>query len=132
MEGWYWSAVCYAVHLTALLAPTEWHHAFLYVNPLIRLTDFVLGIFLALFFLYLKDNGAKTASLSNSKVSGFIAIIAIVGLIVEPYLLDGEARLIGPVYWPLVAILLLTVSLSNVNGGGQVIGKQIITSAWRA
>lgn len=104
--------------LTIILTPAKWHHALLYVNPLLRLTDFVLGIFLALLFLYLKDNGAKTVFMSNGKVAGFIAIVAIVGLIVEPYLLKGETLLLGPVYWPLVAILLLAVSLSNVNGGG--------------
>lgn len=110
--------------MTGLLTPKEWHHALLYINPLLRLTDFVLGVYLALSFLYLKDKGTKIALLSNGKVTGLIAIIAIVGLIIEPYLLQGEVLLIGPVYWPLVAILLLTVSMSNVNGGG--------TSCWKA
>lgn len=112
--------------LTALFAPTKWHHALLYVNPLVRLTDFVLGIFLALFFFYLKENGEKTVFLSNGKVTDFLAIVAIVGLIVEPFLLKGETLLLGPVYWPLVSILLLTVSLSNVKGGGKLLDIKIL------
>ena len=118
-------AVLYA--LTALLTPTEWHHALLYINPLLRLTDFVLGIYLALGFLYLKDNGAKTSILSNGKVAGVIAIIAVLMLIIEPYLLEGEARLIGPVYWPLVAIIILTASMSNINGwGGKLLETNVL------
>ena len=104
--------------LTFYFAPAEWHHALLYVNPLFRLTDFVLGIYLALGFMYLKENGTKLSVLKNAKVVELIAIAATMILVIEPYLLDGEVRLMGPVYWPLVSIILLTVSMSNSNGGG--------------
>lgn len=115
------SSICiYAT--VALISPSEWHHSLLYVNPLIRLTDFVLGIYLALCFLHLKENNTESF-LSNGKVAEMIAIMAVLMLIVEPYLLDGESRLLGPVYWPLITILLLTVSISNHNGGG--------TSCWK-
>ena len=118
-------AFAYIYATVALISPSEWHHSLLYVNPLIRVTDFVLGIYLALCFLHLKENNTEPF-LSNGKVAEMIAIMAVLMLIVEPYLLDGESRLLGPVYWPLITILLLTVSISNHNGGYKLLENKLL------
>lgn len=107
--------------LVAIYSPSEWHHALLYINPLLRLTDFVIGIYLALWFIKLKKKEEKN---ETSRLIEWLALIAIILVAVEPYLVDGEVRLMGPVYWPLIGVLLITASLSSINGGGQNSGIQ--------
>ena len=118
-------AIIYAA--VAVLLPTDKYHAILYISPYMRLTDFVLGIYLALLYFKLKEQPARWW---NGSIAGQIIIfVLIVLLVVESCFLPENARMVAPVYWVLVVAVILTASLINRTGGGHA-GKQILTTSW--
>lgn len=120
-------AICFAIiySLVAIFIPVEMHHAILYISPYIRLSDFVFGVFLALGYLKLKEK--PIVFLKNNILTLSLVLILVVLLVVESCMLSEEARLFAPVYWPLVALLILIASLSEVNSGvGKILSSKIL------
>lgn len=113
------SAVFYAV--VALFLPSKWYHAILYVSPIMRLFDFVFGIFLAIAYWKIKEKEDHIAL--NSILSQFLIFLIIVLLVVESCILSENIQMIAPVYWPFVGLLILIASLSGTSavGGGKLI-----------
>ena len=115
-------SIVIAYLLVMYYVPTDHYHDILYINPIIRTTDLIYGIMLALCYLKLKE---ETFVISVIKrYSSFLYCLAfiIIGLLVwESCILDKPSRMVAPVYWPLVGTLLLSVSLADLNtvfGGG--------------
>lgn len=114
--------VVYAI--VAILLPSDMYHAVLYISPYVRLIDFVLGIFLALVYLKLKDNSATF--LKNCVLSQLLEFVFIVLLVIESCVLD-DARCFSVVYWPLIILLILTATLSEyASGGGKIINNSLL------
>lgn len=111
-------AVVYII--VAVLLPEEKYHAILYISPYMRLMDFVFGIFLALGYLKLKE---RQSFKWNSVVNQVVVFSLIAILVFESYLLSKTARLIAPVYWIPVALLIFIASLSDRIGGGKICYK---------
>lgn len=112
--------ICAMGYITiALMLPEEFYHTVLYVSPYIRLADFVLGIYLALAFLVLKENHR----LYYSPVIGMILLsLCIILLVVESIVLADNTRYISPVYWPLVSLIILVAAVTgNKTGGGYIL-----------
>lgn len=109
---------------TAILTPTKNWHYVLYISPYIRLTDFVFGIFLAMIYNRLREKKEYYKVLKNGLISVLLIFSIIVLMVFESCLLQRPFRLLAPMYWPLIAILVLTASLSTGNGGGG-------TSCWK-
>lgn len=101
----------------AIIIPTNQYHSLLYVSPYMRLADFVFGIFLALGYLELKESSQRFEFLGNEFVSLSIIISLIVLLILESCLLQSPTILVAPIYWPLVALIILAASLIPAGGG---------------
>ena len=101
------------------ILPFNLYHAILYVSPILRLLDFIFGIFLAIIYWEIKVY--SKLQLSNNIVSQFVIFVIISLLVLESSILPENIQLIAPVYWPLIAILILTASLSSTSpfGGGQ-------------
>jgi len=102
--------------LMAVLIPEEKYHAILYISPYMRLMDFMLGIYLALGYLKLKD---KKTTKWNSKACQITILGLIILLVIESCLLSENERLFAPVYWIPVALLIVIASQSERNGGGK-------------
>ena len=109
-------AVIYMV--IASLIPEDKHHAVLYISPYMRLMDFVLGIYLAIGYLKIKE---KPLIHWNITVCQFITCSLIVMLVVESCLLPDNTRLFAPVYWIPISALILIVSLTERTWGGQIL-----------
>lgn len=107
-------AVIYVI--VALLIPEEKYHAVLYISPYMRLMDFVLGIYLALGYMKLRERPVRNR---NCVISQIVVALLIVFLVVESCLLSETATLFAPVYWIPVALLILIASLSERMGGGK-------------
>ena len=107
--------LCYAA--IALAIPQDWYHAVLYVSPYMRLFDFIFGVFLALFYLENKDNIINKALFRNSLFCLFLIIALIVLLIIQSNVLEPTMRIKAPVYWPLIACLILIATVSEGAGG---------------
>lgn len=97
----------------AILIPTKWYHYVLYVNPLMRFTDFVLGIYLALYYLKIKDNPEIFAFLKKGLVGHIAPFLLIALLMLESCLFQMPMLLISPLFWPLLALLILATSLGE-------------------
>ena len=99
--------------------PPEEYHTFLYISPYIRLTDFIFGIFLALLFIKFKESDyiRQVVFLKYNSISNSIIAVLIILLVIESCLLDKNIRLIAPLYWPMVALLILLSSMSDSGGG---------------
>ncbi len=111
------AAVCAIAYLaTVLLIPSEDWHAILYISPYIRLTDFVFGIYLALAYNKIKETQWAQKAFVNGTINMHLTILAIVLLVVESVIL-GNYQLVAPFYWPLIAIVIITATLSNQSGG---------------
>lgn len=99
--------------LLILFVPENYRHAILYISPFIRIIDFVFGICLGILYLRIKNCVKETNSFFGEKqkhLITFVACFLIVLLIVESCFL-GSYRLIAPLYWPLIAALILIVSI---------------------
>lgn len=113
------------VYITLVtLLPKEEYHSILYISPYIRITDFVFGIILALGYLKLnKQTRIQSFINQNSAMFHIVVTAIIVFLIVESCLLSNDWRLVAPVYWIPIGILLLICSLLTENQGVSNVGK---------
>lgn len=118
-------AIIYVV--VAVMIPEEKYHAILYISPYMRLLDFMLGIFLALGHLKLKERPMEKW---NNAVCQIVIVSLIVLLVVESCILSENTTLFAPVYWIPVALLILIASLSERVGGADST-KQMATASWR-
>ncbi len=108
--------------IVAVLLPVDKYHAILYIAPYMRLTDFVFGIYLALIFSSLKEKSIKWR---NEKViSQLIPLLLIALLVVESCVLPKDLRLIAPVYWLFIGLLILSSSLMLTDQGGNLINNK--------
>lgn len=99
----------------AIVIQKDMHHAILYISPYMRLTDFVFGIYLGLLYLELKENAN---SIWKSGIWSYIVItVLIVLLVLESCWLSEDTTYFSPVYWPLIAILIVYSSLLSSNNG---------------
>lgn len=101
-------AVIYVI--VALLIPEEKYHAVRYISPYMRLMDFVLGIYLALGYMKLRERPVRS---KNRVISQIVVALLIVFLVLESCLLSETLTLFAPVYWIPVALLILIASLSE-------------------
>lgn len=115
-------AILYVI--MAVFLPNDYRHAFLYISPFVRITDFIFGIFLALGYLKFQESGNKE-KLRNGTVYQVMVLVFVALLLVESVALPSTYRIMAPVYWPLVAITVLLASLSDRNGGGILLENKI-------
>lgn len=113
--------------ITAIFTPTDNWHYVLYISPYIRFTDFVFGVFLAMVYSIMKEKQKQNRVLKNGSLSVFLIISIIVLLVFESCLLQRPFRFMAPLYWPLIAPLVLIASLSTVNvGGGKLLENRCL------
>lgn len=106
--------IAYIVMLFVL--PKDKWHAIFYISPYMRLYDFVFGICIGMFYLNIKKTPHKL--MKNNIMNTIVILVIITLLVIESCILPQNIRLIAPVFWPLVALLILIASLSSVYGGG--------------
>lgn len=92
----------------------EHRHFWLYINPLVRLMDYVIGILSAFLFLSLKS---REDALASSALPLKILMYGCLGLlIILSLVLPTRWLMCSPVFAPLVCALLVLVSLKPVGG----------------
>ena len=104
--------VCY---LFVLTFPVKLWHPLLYVNPIFRFYDFVFGILLALWCNKVND----LQRVGPFKLEGWGSLLLICLLIsllvLESVFMNKKIQLIAPLYWPLIAILIIVAAVAKPN-----------------
>lgn len=114
-----WTAVFLTSLFTAYIAlfimlQDDQRHFWLYINPLVRLMDYILGILSAFLFLSLKG---REMALASSAVSLKILMYGCLGLLFFlSIVLPPRYLMCSLIFAPLVSALLILVSLEPVGG----------------
>lgn len=111
----YGSILFSAVYVAIVIfVPSYWYHAVLYISPFVRVSDFIFGIVLALFYLNIRQDN-KLIKIEKSSVFwvSILPGLLIILLVVESCVLPKNIGLIAPLYWPIVALLIILVSLTD-------------------
>ena len=91
----------------------EQRHFWLYINPLVRLMDYILGILSAFLFLSLKGKDIRPSSAVPLKILmyGILCLLIFMSVV-----LPTRYLMCSPVFAPLICALLVLVSLEPVGG----------------
>lgn len=85
----------------------------LYIHPMVRLFDFIVGISVGKTYLNIKDNTIVKSFVKNNRLLVIRSIwIAIFLLVVLSIFLSGKKPVF---YWPLIAFVIIATSLTNVS-----------------
>ena len=99
--------------LLIVFLPKEYYHSILYINPIVRLFDFIIGIYAAMFFLrYMQSKGGSMEKLTIP------LLIAVLCLAVAVFIsiIDGESSLIlRRMYWLFICPFVLIVSICSAT-----------------
>lgn len=104
--------VGYVVLLFVL--PEELYSPVLYVNPLVRLIDFLIGIYTAIYvnrIIKAKYERVTTFFNNNKGIVVLFMVILIVVLIVVSLSVDYSVRKFSVIYWPIIVLLLVCAAL---------------------
>ena len=110
-------------------------HAVFYINPIVRCLDFIIGMYLALAYLWL--NQQKWVIKAFKKFNGtnfaffyIIALLISISVLLSKVIPDvNHLRCFAFLYWPIVASIILFTSLSAsivqpLSGGGKILQSQ--------
>ena len=114
-----WLFIIPAVAVYCILCiwtPADLRNAILYVNPVVRLCDFAVGILSGMWYLRLKDNVSVTEFVQRHKV--FLRIVSAASLLVLLFMsvfIPEQYTLMAFMFWPAAVLMLICISL---NPGG--------------
>lgn len=103
------------VYLAFLLAvPPSMRHALLYINPLCRAFDFIIGIFTALFYLNYRDKDIVVKFFREHKyLPDIVVVTSILGLILLSSIIDENHLPIAGFFWPLIVVMILAFAFQQ-------------------
>lgn len=101
--------------LLVVLVPKEYHHAILYVNPLVRLLDFVLGIYTGLYFLDYINR--KPSSMISSTQLSIVAVLCfcVVAFVSFAHIDKTINSYIVNFYWLIFCPMILSISIISMG-----------------
>ena len=101
-----------AIYVIVLIfTPENWRHAILYINPFVRLMDYMVGILAGLWLVsyYKKENEVPPPLL----YTGIICSLVLLSLVV---ILPSQVRMFSVIFWvPELGIIICTSLLSRVG-----------------
>lgn len=105
-------AIIYTI--ACIIVPEESRHAIMYINPLVRLVDFVIGIYAAKAFLAIRGRhcSLKSPLWSYYAISG----LCIIAIIAETVILK-DSRSFAWIFWPFGTLLIVSSALAGCVRG---------------
>lgn len=101
------------------LLPVEYWHAILYINPLVRIVDFILGIYLYLLYKKLSQTDSLWENACLTRINS-VPILMLATLVVISCFVSLDTRMIAAIYWLPISILLIACGLSSKSWMGGV------------
>ena len=102
--------------ILCIWTPADLRNAVLYINPVVRLCDFTVGILAGMWYLRLKDNVSVTESVQRHKV--LLRIVSAASLLVLLFMsvfIPEQYTLMAFMFWPAAVLMLIFIAL---NPGG--------------
>jgi len=100
--------------LLVLIVPSSMRHALLYINPLCRSFDFVVGVFTAFLFLQWQERNSIQDLLKKHKYLPDVFIIfSIVVLVVLSSVINEKYLTIAGIYWPFIVVMIMAFALQQ-------------------
>lgn len=120
------------VVIISILIPTELRHAWLYVNPIARIVDCCIGMYLALAYLYIKQNDFLLGRCSHHvEIIDFILVLLFVLVVVQSITKFGSGLLYQTSFWIpnalLLCIVVLRSSIEKVSIISKILKSRIVT-----
>ena len=95
--------------------PVQYRHAILYISPLVRVVDFVLGIYL--YLLYREKSARHSGRGTDVCLSRSMTVLMLLAAVMVSCIASEDTVLISAIYWlPLAIVLMDTMLLSEVGG----------------
>lgn len=104
-----------AYFILVYFLPIEYRHPILYINPFVRLVDFIIGIYL--FLLYRKIATNEQAIGYHNRLIVVISLMMIILAIVTSSIASKDTVLIAAVYWVPLSVLILSSMMKTDRGG---------------
>lgn len=102
--------------ILCIWTPADMRNTVLYVNPVVRLCDFTVGILSGMWYLRLKDNACVAESVQNHKVLlQTVSVVSFLALLSMSIFIPGQTTLMAWIFWPAAVVMLMSISL---NPGG--------------
>lgn len=122
-----WSIIISLYVVMWSVFPARWHHPVLYVNPVMRLYDSLVGVGGALLVLHIKDNEKLLESITSRKILQLLSIVGIIMLVLLSLCLSGMWKSFSLVYWIPIIIVICSLTLLNYSQKNNILSL-IITS----
>lgn len=102
--------------ILCIWTPADLRNSVLYINPVVRLCDFTVGILAGMWYLRLKENVSVTESVQRHKMLfRIVSVASFLGLLSMSVFIPEQYTLIAFIFWPIAVVMLVCVSL---NPGG--------------
>lgn len=102
--------------ILCIWTPADLRNAVLYINPVVRLCDFTVGILAGMWYLRLKENVSVTESVQRHKMLfRIVSVASFLGLLSMSVFIPEQYTLMAFMFWPIAVAMLVCVSL---NPGG--------------
>lgn len=102
--------------ILCIITPADLRNAVLYINPLVRLCDFTVGILAGMWYLRLKENVSVTESVQRHKMLfRIVSVASFLGLLSMSVFIPEQYTLMAFMFWPAAVLMLIFIAL---NPGG--------------
>ena len=98
------------------IVPDSWNHPLIYINPMFRIVDFCIGIYLCL--LWKAFPHENSPFYFNSVIELLAGIISVFFILVYPFIAVRYS--LASLYWIPSVILILAFVKSESGGGGHI------------
>lgn len=97
-----------------IVFPNAWRHPVLYINPVMRLFDCLLGVGTALFVLYVsKYKSIMDICRNHHKLLQVVALLALIVLVLLSLYLPGKWKSFSLLYWLPTVVVLASLTVLN-------------------
>ena len=107
-----------AYFILVCFLPIEYRHPILYINPFVRVVDFIIGIYL--FLLYRKITTNEQAIGYPNRLIVVISLMMIILATVTSIIASKDTVLIAAVYWLPLSVLIISSMIKTDIGGGKI------------
>ena len=107
-----------SIIVLSIMLPQEIRHAWLYIHPIARLVDCLLGMYAAMLFMAIRDNASYVRKIDKHiQLIDAVVVLMFIGVIFESiyrYQL-GFAQLYHTIFWIPELLLILFVALRSLS-----------------